>query len=311
MKRLTLGLLSACFFGLCGPVSAQTADTTSAWRYLALDVGNVWEYERWEDVCAPEPPWPPFCEPEPAGFLRRRVTGEAVRGDTTFMIVEDAFFSVSGQPTGANEVLVRFDTTESRAYEHRLDGALRYGWPEGFPCPLDMPFGGDGDECEGYALADPYEAEIFGEQVLGKYVATLGSAYLFVADLGLVSVTLGKFITEGYDLTYARIDGVEYGVKQFPVASESTPVLSSFALASYPNPTRDAATLTLTLDRPQRATVAVYNVLGRQVLSADLGALPTGEAIHRLDLAALRPGVYVVRLQGDRGARATTRLVVQ
>jgi hypothetical protein len=67
----------------------------------------------------------------------------------------------------------------------------------------------------------------------------------------------------------------------------------------------------MSLDRPQRVTLAVYDVLGRRVLADDLGVHPAGEASHRLDLAALPAGVYVVRLDGDAGAWVTARIVRQ
>lgn len=306
MKRLPLCLLLFAAFGVYAPATAQIADTTSAWRYLALEVGNVWEYERWEDMCAPEPP---FCEPEPNGFLRRRVVEETLLGDTTFFVVEDAYFSGTRTRTRSSEVLVRFDTTEARAYEHRLGGELRYEWPEGLPCPLNLPFEGEWDKCEGYAELNTYD--VLGQEMTSKRFSTIYGSYTFVADVGLLGVYLGKFSASGYDLTYARIGGVEYGDEQFPVASESTLVPSTLALAVYPNPARDAATLSLTLDRSQQTRLSVYDVLGRRVLSEDLGALWAGERTHRLDLAGLQPGVYLVRMTGDAGARATTRLVVQ
>jgi hypothetical protein len=314
MKATLLCLVFTITCGLYSspPTLAQTVDTTSAWRYLPLQVGNVWEYERWEDVCAPKPEFPPFCEREPDGFLRRRVTGEATIDGATFSVIEEAFFSETGAATGTGEVLVRIDTTEARAYEHRPNGEEGYYWPEGFPCRLDMPFEGNGAECEGgYADVEAYEIAIAGEEFEAKAFVTAFGSYFFVADLGLVDVVLGKFITSGYNLTYARIGGVEYGTEQFPVAAESEPSQSALALSVFPNPSRGVSTVRFSLDAPQRVTLAVFDVLGRRVFAADLGAQPGGEATHRLDAAALPAGLYVVRLTGDAGASATTRIVRQ
>ncbi len=77
-------------------------------------------------------------------------------------------------------------------------------------------------------------------------------------------------------LAYARIGGVEYGTP-IPVAAEPpAPEGSALTLAVFPNPARDAATVRFSLDAPQRVTLAVFDVLGRRVLAADLGAQPSG-----------------------------------
>jgi hypothetical protein len=87
------------------------------------------------------------------------------------------------------------------------------------------------------------------------------------------------------------------------------PKPAAAALTVFPNPLRSDATVRFSLDRPQRVTLAVYDVLGRRLLVRDLGVQPAGEAQHRLDVASLPSGVYVVRLGGDAGTRATARIV--
>lgn len=298
-------ILTITLFLMALPALAQTPDTTDAHRYLPLAVGNVWEYERWEDVCEPEPP---FCEPEPNGFFRRLVRGDTTLSGTAYWIIRESYFTVAGAPSGTREYLVRYDSSEARAYEHRLDGEFWNDWPEGLYCPLDIPFEG-GDKCEDVGYAESYEETVLGESVHVKRFVTLVGSYRFVADLGLVSTSLGDFVTSGYDLTFARIDEVEYGTEQFPVSTEGAPESAAVALSVYPNPSHAAATVRFTLDRAQRVKLAVYDVLGRRVLSEDLGAQPVGETSHRIDLATLPAGVYVVRLDGGIGTRATARII--
>ncbi len=66
----------------------------------------------------------------------------------------------------------------------------------------------------------------------------------------------------------------------------------------------------LSLDAPQRVRLAVFDVLGRRVLSADLG-WAVGEVARRINTARLPAGVYLVRLTGDAGATATAHFVRQ
>lgn len=79
-------------------------------------------------------------------------------------------------------------------------------------------------------------------------------------------------------------------------------------LAVHPNPTRGAATVTLTLSVPEEARVSVLDVLGREVAVLHEGVLTPGE--HRLTLREKLPaGVYVVRATAN-GLRASQLLVI-
>jgi hypothetical protein len=84
------------------------------------------------------------------------------------------------------------------------------------------------------------------------------------------------------------------------VASEpDAPPPNAYALAAYPSPFADAATIRLTVpERPQPVRVAVYDALGREVAVLAKGPLPAGAHALRLDGGALPAGVYVVRVEG-------------
>ncbi len=131
----------------------------------------------------------------------------------------------------------------------------------------------------------------------------------YAADVGLLSDGAAEFGGLWMNLTYARIGNLEYGTERFPVAAEGVPLESVVALTVFPNPSSGDATVQFALDRPQRVTLAIFDVLGRRVLSEDLGVQSAGEATYRLDVAKLPAGLYVVRLDGDAGARATARII--
>ncbi|MEF8866385.1 MAG: T9SS type A sorting domain-containing protein [Salinibacter sp.] len=65
-----------------------------------------------------------------------------------------------------------------------------------------------------------------------------------------------------------------------------------------PNPVRETATLRFGVQRAQSATVAIYDLLGRKVMTLHDGALPEGQmqTVH-LDADRLPSGVYFVRLR--------------
>ena len=80
----------------------------------------------------------------------------------------------------------------------------------------------------------------------------------------------------------------------------------------YPNPFRDAATLTLTVPEHAGALrVSVFDVLGREVAVLADGVLTPGEHALTLDGAGLPSGLYLVRLETGRQAETLKLLHVE
>jgi hypothetical protein len=101
----------------------------------------------------------------------------------------------------------------------------------------------------------------------------------------------------------ARINGT-LGV---PVAAAVAPT----ALTLVPNPAPDGhATALLTLATAASAELTVLDVLGRVVWVAPAQKFPAGSHAVPLDMHAVPPGLYLVRLTVD-GQPITRRLVVE
>jgi hypothetical protein len=277
------------------PALAQMSDTTSAWRYFPLEVGNVWEYVSYG-----------FQQ----GSFRAEIVGDTMIAGTHYFLEATATYS-GGELGPYSSTPVRFDTTTANVFA-RMEGGMEVVWQLSLFCSLDAPFGAVDCLNGPVEIGGGYDEEfaLIGGQILSdvglKSFRDVTRSY-FIAGIGWVGYDL---LAEpgGTRLSYARINGVEYG-EPFPVATEGAPESVAVALAVFPNPSRGTAAVGFTLDRPQRVTLAVYDVLGRRVLAHDLGAQPAGEATHGLDVASLPVGVYVVRLDGDAGARATARIV--
>ena len=98
----------------------------------------------------------------------------------------------------------------------------------------------------------------------------------------------------------------------FAVDDEDAPDADALALLpSRPNPTAGAAEITFRLPSPQDAQVAVFDVLGREVLHVTDGLRAAG--LHRvvLDARQLGAGVYVVRLVAGTEVRTQTLVVAR
>jgi serine protease AprX len=68
-------------------------------------------------------------------------------------------------------------------------------------------------------------------------------------------------------------------------------------LANYPNPFSKTTTITLTLVRSSRVTIAILDLLGRVVASPVAASLGTGRHTIRLDDLQLDPGTYFCRVR--------------
>ncbi|MEM6783895.1 MAG: T9SS type A sorting domain-containing protein [Bacteroidota bacterium] len=98
--------------------------------------------------------------------------------------------------------------------------------------------------------------------------------------------------------------------KRKPVADEAeTPQPEVLTLDTYPNPVRGTATLAYTLPEASRATLAVYDVLGRRVAVVTDETKAAGIHTAQLDTARLASGVYVAVLATEAGQQ-TRRFTV-
>jgi photosystem II stability/assembly factor-like uncharacterized protein len=79
-----------------------------------------------------------------------------------------------------------------------------------------------------------------------------------------------------------------------------------------PNPAREGASFTLTVDRTQHVAAAVYDVQGRRVAAVFVGEAVSGVPLDLpLDAGGLVPGVYVVRVQGETFAESRRLVVIR
>ncbi|HLE57486.1 MAG TPA: T9SS type A sorting domain-containing protein, partial [Rhodothermia bacterium] len=79
---------------------------------------------------------------------------------------------------------------------------------------------------------------------------------------------------------------------------------------NYPNPFSALTTIGFRLSDPSRATLRVYDVLGREVKKLDLGMTPAGQHAVRLEVKDLSSGVYFYRLDAA-GSSSARRMVVR
>src|SRR5690606_33428528 len=267
----------ALLLALAAPALAQDPipDTTSAWRYYPLQVGNVWQYDEVEEG--------PYggCWSTPCRFLAEEevVSDTLVGGQRYFVIVKTrAQTYPEPSPPETFRYAIRFDTLGAVV-------VFTDGSPINGGCRLDEAFPADPEvgreiECSeaapGAMVSGGYDQEVI---VGGDTVTTALKAYTYftgtvvetryAAGLGLlyyVSEELGSFERA---LRYVRVGGVEYG-EHIPLAGEPPAGRPApLTLTTHPNPFLDRVTLDLTVPSPQAVTVEVFDVLGRRVYAEE------------------------------------------
>lgn len=118
---------------------------------------------------------------------------------------------------------------------------------------------------------------------------------------------------EGWKLMRETQFGAEYvfqmtaafTVEEAGTAVE-TPAAPAFRLETYPNPAADRLAVRCVLPRPQPVGWTLYDLAGRRLVHRTDGIRPAGPHTATLDLRALAPGTYVLRLDGTAAARLVT-----
>lgn len=280
-------------------------DTTEAWRYFPLAVGNAWEYYNYF-----------------TGERRRvDVYGTETYNDRTYFSTVSVRYDGDGAARGGDPPgrALRYDTTAAAVwfYVHETGGE--------FPlfeasCPLDAPFGGEVD-CylggEEFAVGGGYDGLLaFGEPLPGTGEDTVRTAVKtygytdpgifydlrYAADLGLVYYD-DEYVREG--VYYARVDGMEHGVSVLPPftvdVEAGTPEATAGITALYPNPVRARLTLSFNTETSAPVVVEIVDVLGRVVLRRTEAGFGAGAHTLPLDVSALAGGVYFARVQTGSG----------
>ena len=104
-------------------------------------------------------------------------------------------------------------------------------------------------------------------------------------------------------------DAVRAARETVAVMAEADPKVEPWALAVYPNPSAGRAEAHVYLETSGSVRLAVVDLLGREVAVLANRAMAAGPHWLALDVQALPPGLYLVRLETE-GTVHTQRLVV-
>jgi hypothetical protein len=159
----------------------------------------------------------------------------------------------------------------------------------------------------GYDDTDTYRKESLAPFAIGGDASGNYSAWTPAVGTHEVRVTpysttsYSGDVGDTYSLSFTVTDaaGKAGDLSAERLAAEMIPLVFQIESA-YPNPFNDRADVVATVDRDQFVRVAVYDLLGRRVLTLFDGAMEAGVR-HVIPIAgdALAPGVLVVRMEGE------------
>jgi hypothetical protein len=135
----------------------------------------------------------------------------------------------------------------------------------------------------------------------------LAEASITLSDPLAYSTTYYWHVRAGRDDGLGKSAGVIYGpwspTRSFTVAvgtatEDQTDLPTAYALhANYPNPFNPATTIQIDVPETAHVTLAVYNVLGHEVLRLESGSVPPGRHRYVVEASSLPSGVYLYQIE--------------
>ena len=112
--------------------------------------------------------------------------------------------------------------------------------------------------------------------------------------------------TTSKDLSLTPTNGILQVLKM-----EGGTILNGNNMEVYPNPYQDEVTITFKVEETTNATLSVYDVVGRKLVTILDTQIPNGVYNYTKDLGELAPGVYVVKLTVENGTPSFQRIIKQ
>ena len=108
------------------------------------------------------------------------------------------------------------------------------------------------------------------------------------------------------DLTLTPTNGILQVLKM-----EGGKILNGNNMEVYPNPYQDEVTITFKVEESTNATLSIYDIVGRKLVTILDTQIPNGVYNYTKDLGQLAPGVYIVKLTVENGVPSFERIVKQ
>ena len=112
--------------------------------------------------------------------------------------------------------------------------------------------------------------------------------------------------TYSSDLSLTPTNGILQVLKM-----EGGNILNGNNMEVYPNPYQDEVTITFKVEETTNATLSVYDLVGRKLVTILDTQIPDGVYNYTKNLGELEPGVYIVKLSVENGVPSFERIIKQ
>ena len=310
MKKIFIIQILLVFYS----IYAQSKSVQEVMKYYPLTNGNYWEY----DVASGSDPY--HYSVSPLYWLE--IIGDTILSNNkTYKVIHRGSF----YDKRIVKIFERIDTSDASVYRYHLDYKLEF--------KIDRLLSKPGDRI--YAnrfgpITNPLPKDFglfcYAEEkklIFGKMweVKKMNANTRIPNELYELAKGLGFVFSETWEgsywserLQYARIDGIEYGIKTDVTKSDEIP--NQFILfQNYPNPFNPSTTIkysipveTLNATSLQHVVLKVYDILGSEVVTLVNEEKIPGEYEVKFNASSLPSGVYFYRLQS--GSFSQTRKFV-
>ncbi len=285
MKRIVLIQI----FFLTINIFSQADSIESALKFYPINIGDYWQYKVLEHMDG-------SASKDTSWFGSKEVVADTImpNGKNYFVVKEEGLPNKFIAP-----LYIRIDSSTGKVYNYFSGDVI-----------MDNLLAEEGDEViAGYRCMEETTKTFFGFNVKTKLIEqyfvssttydgwelayNFGEVMRYYNDVGFVADLFQC------NLIYAKLNGVEYGVKVDVRKTIARPE-QLILFQNFPNPFNPTTTFKFILPVSDKIKLTVYNSLGEEITTLINGFYTSGEHQIKWNAINIPSGVYFLRLQTSK-----------
>jgi len=277
------------------PIYAQSDSVKEAMKYYPLNNGNYWEF----DVASGSDPYHYSLSP----LYWLEVVGDSILPNSkNYKIIHKGSF----YDKRIEVLLERIDTLDGSVFRCNFKSITEFKIDSLLSKPVDKIYASHFYDISKGAPADfrifclsEEQKTIFNHtwtiKIMNDNTRIPNELYKLAKGLGYIFSESWEGSYWSERLRYARIDGIEYGIKTDVTKFDEIP--NQFILfQNYPNPFNPVTKINYSIPQTAHVRITIYNILGQVVKElVDEEKFP-GNYIFNWDASKVASGIYICRI---------------